>query len=474
MNSQSNPYIANLAVTVAVALALCLAARPDTALQGATINWTNADGGNFSDVANWQGDDVPGEDDTALFGSQANGTYTVTFTEEETTVAQLRLVGGSSKDVTLNLGGNTVIALGTGSPTTAHEGAIDIRATETTGPMTMRLTNGLAVVPGFLAIGERGAVPDPIGATLVIGEDATMRSSGGTRIGDRSNQKGTIRVENGGTWEKALTTPTSSGYWVVLGRSSGTDGTIVVDGAGSLIDFNASQDPDAIEASLKVGSDGTGTVEVLNGGKFLNIRSVELGREESGEGTLRVSGSGSELTTTWADIGLGNGSGSIEVSDGGSAHAAQNVDLKGGTLTIDNGTVTADSAVLFGDGSVYNLTLHDPDVSHLSAGTNVRLDGTVTLNLALGAGFAPQLGDEYILFTYAGDLIGNSGQFDGLPDEAFINMGPYEFQIFYGSGSDDYAFLQVTVIPEPASVAYLVLGLGVFLGLMRRRGHSMA
>lgn len=473
MKKHLKPTIA-FALSLACGLLFCLPAV-DLHAQfppGDTINWDNTTGGNFNDVNNWQGGVVPGEDDAALFGSSANGTYTVTFTDAQTTVTQILVSGGTTKNITFNMGGNTVTAIGT--DTTAHQGAIDMRATATTGPMTLRLENGL-LKSGFLAIGERGS-QDSVGATLVVGGDATLESSAGGRIGDRSSQKATIRVEDGGTWDHGINT-SASNRWFYLGRSAGTDGNIIVDGVGSTVDFKATND---VSATLIVGDGGDGTIEVLNGGSFVNAGLVRLSSWSSftadqGTGTLRVEGTNSEFATTdGRDIQAGReGDAFVIVKDGGDVRAAGTLELaENGTLDIDNGTASATGAVVFVENSIYNLTLHDPDTSPLDSGTNFSLANSVPLNLALGSGFAPQVGDEFILFSYGGDLTGTAGQFDGLPQDALINIGVYEFRIDYGSGTDSYAFLEVTAIPEPGTLA-MVCMLGLTL-ILRRRHNAGA
>src|SRR5689334_6030546 len=91
---------------------------------GATINWTNSSGGNWTTATNWSPNIVPGASDTANITN--DGTYTVTV-DGIVTVAGLAVGGGAgtqtvsipSASLTLSgpgvMGTNTVFNLSGGT-----------------------------------------------------------------------------------------------------------------------------------------------------------------------------------------------------------------------------------------------------------------------------------------------------------------------------------------------------------------------
>lgn len=439
----------------------------------------------FLDPDNWS-DGVPGDEDVAWFNQDSEGTYTISFTAPLTEVRQFRLrnfaePGFTGVDVTFDMGGNTVQALGGALDDIGiAEAGIWTESREDRGPYTLNLTNG-TLKAGAMNIAWAGDAHLP--ATLKIGSGATLESIGKTWIGNATNSTGIVRVENGGRWEDDLDDSVSGAgdSWIFLGRGGGTTGIIQVDGNGSVADMNAAGDN---ARSMVLGESGTGTIEVTNGGKFIGADQVQLGRSaENASGSILVSGEGSEFQMV-RNLGVGGitvgpgspdsvGTGLVRVEDegqmtvtGSGTHIFEN-----GTVEIDNGTLSLGGTSEWWAGSTYKLTLHDPEVAPIIAGGGITLvDNEVILSLELGPEFSPEVGDEFYLFDYASSL---TGEFDGLPQDALIAVGPYEFRIDYGSRSGgDIAFLEVTVIPEPTSIAYLLVGVGLFLGVVRRRGRT--
>src|SRR5215469_10634756 len=67
--------------------------------KSSTIAWTNTAGGNWSSVTNWDPNQLPGTNDTAVITT--NGTYTVIL-DEATTIGGLDL-GGTDGTQTLSI-----------------------------------------------------------------------------------------------------------------------------------------------------------------------------------------------------------------------------------------------------------------------------------------------------------------------------------------------------------------------------------
>ena len=75
---------------------------------------------------------------------------------------------------------------------------------------------------------------------------------------------------------------------------------------------------DLLSSSLLVGVEGTGTLSVVNGGKVTS-GDGEIGSEEKGNGTVKVDGAGSEWDMAGATplrVGT-SGTGSLDVRNGG-------------------------------------------------------------------------------------------------------------------------------------------------------------
>src|SRR5512138_1463664 len=77
----------------------------------AVINWTNTNNGNWSVPANWNPNQVPTTNDTAVIANA--GTFTVTL-NIDAAIAGL-IVGGESGTQTVNLAGQTLTLNGSGT-----------------------------------------------------------------------------------------------------------------------------------------------------------------------------------------------------------------------------------------------------------------------------------------------------------------------------------------------------------------------
>lgn len=453
----------------------------------------------FETAGNWS-NGVPGEDDGAIFNATSEGTYTILF-DEDTEVRRFQLSGAAVSgftevDVTFNMGDHTVTALGTDfTAIGAAQVGIYMESREADrGPYSLTLLNG-TLNAGAMNIGQFSSVADPTTSTLTVGEDATLINRGVMVIANAGNPgtNSTVRVVNGGVVERNLdASVTGTNQWLTVGNSG--VGRLEIDGAGSIFNMDGAGEGQGTGGQglvLGGSNNGTGIIEITNGGVFTMARQTALARGgPDAEGTIHVEGDGSAFDARnlivggRTDGGPGQGVqgvGRIVVKDGGKVEtwnistATQIFDTS--TVEIDNGTFSVNNPMIWHPGATYALTLNNPD--HLTSvvpleilsNRNITLtDSEVVLDLTLGSGFAPDVGDLFTLFTYEGNL---NGTFDGLPQDALITMGLYEFRIDYGAGSDSYAFLEVTAIPEPTSIAYLLVGVGLLLGVIRRRRTSI-
>ena len=97
-----------------------------------------------------------------------------------------------------------------------------------------------------------------------------------------------------------------------VGQSAGSNGTVTVTGPGSSWINGPS-------GGLNIGSFGTGTLTIANGGMVINITAftANIGNGAGSQGTVTVTGAGS----TWSNssgVNIGNlGTGTLTIADGG-------------------------------------------------------------------------------------------------------------------------------------------------------------
>ncbi|WP_442478747.1 autotransporter outer membrane beta-barrel domain-containing protein [Variovorax boronicumulans] len=227
------------------------------------------------------------------------------------------------------------------------------------GGGSVRSSNGTAGVNA----GSEGRVT--VSGAAATGQVSTWTTDKGSslRIGDRG--VGDLRIEAGGR--------VTSGSGVV-GRSSGSVGTVTVTGVGSGAAAGAPSTW-THTGNLMVGQAGQGTLNVEAGGT-LSSASSYIGQDatgvgsatltgqntrwtstgdfhvgEKGQGTLRVE-SGAALSSDWTQLGLRTGSqGTATVAGAGSSWTSARDFTVGtagkGTLTVlDGGTVTVNNSLM--------------------------------------------------------------------------------------------------------------------------------
>ena len=282
-----------------------------------------------------------------------------------------------------------------GVPTSATSANIDSATPNATvvgaaGATVQNLAVGL-VGTGILTIQNGGTVSNVLGAVgnlagsngmvTVTGAGSSWTNSGTIVVGGVG--KGILTIQNGGT--------VSSAGGGSVGLTAGSQGTVIVTGAGSA--WNNSPG-----GGLNIGSSGFGTLTIASGGTVNNNTAftANIGSAAGSQGTVTVTGTGS----AWS-----NSSG-LNVGSSGT-----------GTLTIaDNGTVTSGGPFMVarGAGSVGTLNIG------ASAGDPAAAPGTLNAaNVAFGAGtgtlnfnhtsnnyiFAPPIGGNGSVNVLAGITI---------------------------------------------------------------------
>ena len=217
---------------------------------------------------------------------------------------------------------------------------------------------------------ERSTIDGP-GSKLITKSPILGRNGGNggdTNIG-QGGGTGVVNVTNGGTFE--------NGWWIIIGRDGGANGTLNVDGAGSLVTVGGT----GVDARLSVGTHNTstGTLNIFNGGAVIadtNGEGTMIGQDTGATGFMNISGGGTFTSNRWLVIGNAtNSNGTVTLSDPGStinltgAHDPGNEQessrlfvgrFGNGTLNQSEGTIIVGgwSAIALDPGSVgtYNLS----------------------------------------------------------------------------------------------------------------------
>lgn len=250
-------------------------------------------------------------------------------------------------------------------------------------------------------------------------------------------------VINGGTAE----------YWGVaagqLGASIHNDSTVTIN--GGTVHFNVGD-------WVSVGTGGSGAASALTinaGGTYdMNGGQLGIGNATSGEvGVVTVAAGGSLLSNgAWIEMQTTG-----TLNSAGTVSGFGDINLRGGIINVTDGTFSATTLKLLGDASTgvqfnifggtvvaNSLAYNAWEVSYL----NFTPGSTGVLQLANVS--TSQLAD----LLAAGRI-----RVDGVADPGAFTVTAYD-----ANGA------QVSLVPEPASVAMLAAGIG--LAALRRRGVS--
>ena len=206
------------------------------------------------------------------------------------------------------------------------------------------------------SLGAIGNLPGSSGTAMVTGPGSNWSNAGSVVVGGLGTGK--LTIQDGGV--------VNSGGGGSVGLAAGSTGTVMVTGAGSIwnnISFGLN--------GLNIGSFGTGSLVVANGGMVTNITgsAANIGQGAGSHGTATVTGAGSSWINIPA-VNIGNlGTGTLTIAEGGVA-AAPTVAIAtnaGATGTLNIGAGAGSPAVAPG-------TLSAPSVA-FGAGT-----GTINFN----------------------------------------------------------------------------------------------
>jgi T5SS/PEP-CTERM-associated repeat protein len=147
------------------------------------------------------------------------------------------------------------------------------------GPGMLTIQTGGTLADSF---GTVGNLPGGLGTVTVTGAGSNWSNAGSVVVGGQGT--GTLTIQDGGT--------VNSGGGSV-GLAVGSNGTVTVTGPGSTWTNGPG-------GGLNIGSFGTGTLMIANGGRVINIalNTANIGQGAGSQGVVTVTGAGS----TWSNL----------------------------------------------------------------------------------------------------------------------------------------------------------------------------
>lgn len=358
-------------------------------------------------------------------------------------------------DGTTQIGGGTFNLVGS----TPAQGAVNFNGSTTwSGTTTI---NGFARQVGDATV----STPTTINAT-VLDMDGTTNTTWtinhsltvNTQAIEQGSQQfdGTLNMNAGAVGRLTVNLADPGASWTM-------DGTMNLAGLGVLTTTRVAGSRMIVTGDLNM---GTGiaqiTADTALQGADLNINAG---------GTLRMRGTTTvDSHTQFSGTGvLHNGIGGTMVLDSGTAMAGVGL-LNSGVLSVggdgpgsagmDRVTFAADSVWEVGIGGYAAVQV---DRLNVTGASGASLGGVLSVSLLdLGIGFAPQIGDEFLIITSLQG--GNTGMF--INDPVTLAGGlTYEWSVIT---SPHRVYLRLdNVVPAPGSVA--LLGLGGLFAARRRR-----
>jgi fibronectin-binding autotransporter adhesin len=204
--------------------------------------------------------------------------------------------------------------------------------------------------------------------------------------GPATGTTGNISVGNGSTGSLTIqngSTLTSSGAGLVIGVAGGSNGTVTVTGAGSQWITSGSQ--------INLGASGNGILNIQNGAKVIAQSGIILGTFAGGTGTLNITG-GSTLETT--NLGrAGVGAGQVNFDNAIlrarannnffiSGFSAATLNIAAGGLTVDTQAFTVRTGGFGGVGGLTKIGAGTLNLSALNTYTGPTVIEAGTLSLS--------------------------------------------------------------------------------------------
>jgi T5SS/PEP-CTERM-associated repeat protein len=386
---------------------------------------------------------------------QNGGTAQVMTSGSEITIANSSSTGTATVD-----GANSLLSSGSRIYVGSFSNAVGSLTVSNGGRVQSTVAPG-GFIDGALVI---GAASNASGTVTVTGANSVI-STNGLIVGDNeAGSTGSLTIQNGGA-VNATVLADGTGAGLSIGAASGA--TVTVTGAGSSLNVAPVTSGFIASKEVNIGGFATGTLivdqsaSVNAAGTNVHVSGGAIGTQTGAAGLLTVK-TGATLTADTVTVyqnGTLNGTGTI----------AADVVLNGGTLAPGNspGTINVlgDLDLLSG-----NVSLEiGPGISdHFDVSGNVTIgkDVIVTLVFETTPSF-DQVFDLESFFTHTGGF-----DFDpafNLASQISVSGLAGGSSIFVMADGQRTGFSSPLGVPEPASIAFLLAGLGGLAAMRRRR-----
>lgn len=292
---------------------------------GQTNNWQGAEGGNWTDLANWN-DTVPGPGNVAVFSDSPTAGATATL-DADVTVAHLTFN---------NLVANQVIASPTSKTLTLESGnLVTVNDGSHTISANVDITSGTKLGPGSVNLSGTVAVHG-VGNIAMFVSDGMLSISGTTTVDPTKR----VRVDGSGTLEVTGVLNTAGPLFPVGSGDSTATATVILKGSGQ---WNQTH---TTGGDVAIGISGTNNGKlIIQDTAQLNSAFMVLGFFGPGAGTVQQDGGTVTLVTTPAYYtALARPALWIGVTGPGDYH------LNGGTLKC--GTIGGGGKLYFNGGTL--------------------------------------------------------------------------------------------------------------------------
>jgi outer membrane autotransporter protein len=242
------------------------------------------------------------------------------------------------------------------------------------------------------------------GTVNVDGIGSTWTNSGNLFVGNMGD--GTLYITNGGSVES------SDGH---IGQNTGS-GTVTVDGAGSAWNMRR----------LRMASSGNGILNISNGATVTTSDSAILSSDSDSVATVTVDGTGSTLsigshlslgsggtgTLTIANggaVSVDSGSETVYIAEGSGSTGTLNIGAAAGNAAVAAGTLDA-ATIEFGDGTG-KLVFNHTDTAY---NFNADIAGTGDVDIYSGTTYFNGTISSDATTTVFGGTLGGSGTLDDI------------------------------------------------------------
>lgn len=304
------------------------------------FRWKGADGGNWTDVANWN-NTVPGPGNVAVFSDSDTAGATVKL-DTDVTVAGLTFNNLVANQVIASPAGRT-LTLESGSLVTVDSGSHSISS-------NVDITLGTKLGPGTVNLSGTVAVHHEGGGNIAMFVSDGMLSISGTTMVDPAKR---VRVDGGGTVEVTGVLNTAGTVFPVGSGDSIDTARVILKGSGQWNQTHSGG------GDVAIGISGTNNGRlIIQDTARLNSAFMVLGFFGPGAGTVHQDGGTVTLVTTPANYtALARPALWIGVSGPADYH------LNGGTLNC--GSIGGSGKLYFNGGTLVanmdDLIIVDPD-----------------------------------------------------------------------------------------------------------------